>query len=74
MIDKFWMVYVEDTKGCTHKHINRTEAMEEAERLLRQPQNTGKKVYILESVGYTHFEPMPVKWETLKPITGYSEF
>jgi len=68
-MDKFWMCFVEGTSSCSMQHINRTEAMEEAERLLRQDRNIGKKVYLLEVVGYVHFEQMPVKWEqTIKTI------
>lgn len=66
-MDKFWMCYVEGTKGCSARHINRTVAMEEAERLLKLPSNVGKKVYLLEVVGYVQFEQPPVKWETLYP-------
>ena len=64
-MDKFWMCYVEETNNCSHKHYNRTEAIAEAERLLRMPSNANKKVYLLEVVGYAHHEPMPIKWESL---------
>ena len=64
-MDKFWMCFVEGTEGCHCRHSNRTEAMEEAERLLQKPKNIGKKVYLLEVVGYAHFGPMPLKWENL---------
>lgn len=63
---KFWMVYVEGTSHCSVKHFNEAEAMEEAERLLRLPNNAGKKVYLLEVIGFVHFEMMPIKWEQLK--------
>jgi len=64
-MEKFWMCLVEGTLGCYKQYINRTAAMEEAERLLRKSKNTDKKVYLLEVVGYIHFEQMPVKWESL---------
>lgn len=65
MLDKFWMCYVQDSDGCKVRHINRTEAMEEAERLSRLPSNAGKKVYLLVVVGYVSYEPMPLKWKNL---------
>ena len=64
-MEKFWMVLVEGTGGCSVKHLNRTEAMEEAERLARQEKNIGKRVDLLEAVGYACVEKVPVKWVNL---------
>jgi hypothetical protein len=63
---KFWMVYVEGSRGCSRKHDTRQSAIDEAERLLRLPDNAGRNVFLLESMGYVHFEPLPVKWEMIK--------
>ena len=60
---KFWMCYVEGTKGCSKQHTKEDEARAEAERLLREPENFGKIVYLLETVGCVSFEQAPVKWE-----------
>ena len=65
-MDKFWMVYVEGTQGCKIPHLTRQNAIDEAERLLRLPSNVGRKVFLLESMGYVHCEPLPVKWEVIK--------
>jgi len=51
-MDRFYMVLVEGTPGCKVRHTNKDEAFREAERLLRQPQNNDKKVYLLEAVDY----------------------
>lgn len=63
--DKFWMVYVEGTRGCSRRHTEYEIAKGEAERLLKQPCNYGKKVYLLEAVEFVHFEEMPVQWKEI---------
>ena len=59
-MDKFWMVLVEGTEGThkTYATINLAEV--EAERLAVQ---TGKRVYVLESIEACAPQPRPVVWE-----------
>lgn len=68
---KFWCCYVEGTGGFGHKHPTPAEASAEAERLARQYQNIGNKVYVLEAEDYCIVPEMPVEWH---PMPTYSEF
>ena len=63
---KFWMVYVEGTSGCTHKHLTQDLAMAEAERLARLSDRVGRNVFILESTAFCVSPERPVIWESLK--------
>ena len=60
MPQKFWMVWVKDTPTTSHRHTSYESALVEAERIARQPQNAGKKVYILMSVDYRFVEQQPL--------------
>jgi len=65
---KFWMLIVQGSSGgCRVQHTNKDEAMREAERLLQQPQNEGKKVFLLEAVGFARIVPTPIEWVALLP-------
>lgn len=59
---KFWCCYVEGTGGFRHQHPDMDGAAKEAERLAAQPQNYGKKVYVLETVGCCAAVHPPVTW------------
>jgi hypothetical protein len=60
-MQKFWMVWVEGTRGPTYQHLGSNEAVIEAERLARMPENTNKRVYILEARAYCAVTN--IKWE-----------
>jgi hypothetical protein len=64
MENRFWMVFIEGRAGPTKQHIECNEARLEAERLLRLPNNRGRKAYILEAVSYGLIEEPPVVWST----------
>ena len=66
MYEKFWTCLVEGTDGGTHhRHANTSDARVEAERLARQPQNRGRKVFIMESVAYYRAPEAPIEWHNL---------
>ena len=67
-MEKFYMVWVEGTRGSAVTHKDPLEAIREAERLARLPANIGKKVYTLETEGYCQVEPqlMPVVWKNIE--------
>ena len=68
-MDKFWMVYMKGKRGCKgiHSiHSTRPEAEAKAEELLRLLNNSNIKVFLLESIGYAHYKPLPIKWEVIK--------
>ena len=48
----FWMVWVHDTPTTEKRHPSYLEAQQEADRVARQPKNSGKKVYILQALDY----------------------
>jgi hypothetical protein len=57
---KFWMVWVHDTPTTKHRHPSRELAQAEADRIAQQPQNLGKKVYVLEAVDYRYVPEKPI--------------
>jgi len=61
-MEKFFMLYVKGRQGPAVKHFSQEEAMAEAERLAQLPENLGKKVYLLEAIGYCEVELTPVTW------------
>lgn len=63
---KFWMVLVDDTRGCTYKHGTLGSARKEAERLLRLPEHSGRGVSILEAVEYGYIHYPPVEWAPMR--------
>lgn len=62
-MEKFWMLLVDGTTTCSRKHLTLSGAQEEAARLLNQPQNQGKRVHLLESIGYGVIGHQPVRWQ-----------
>jgi len=56
---KFWMVWVHDTPTTKHRHPSRKLAQAEADRIAQQPQNLGKKVYVLEAIDYRYVPEYP---------------
>ena len=67
-MDKFWMVLVDGTRLTSHQHASFDIARQEAERLLRLPENivSGRGVTILEAVFYGTIEASPVRWEVIE--------
>ena len=65
MNEQFWMVWIEGKSGPTKKHFAVDDARVEAERLLRLPENRGRKAYILEGQSLGAIESPPVIWQTL---------
>ena len=65
MNEKFWMVWIKGKSGPTHQHFTADEARLEAERLLRLPENQGRKAFILECVSIGAIESPPVIWRTV---------
>lgn len=61
-MDIFWMVYVDGKTGSTIPHSSMEGAMQEAERLVGQETNRGRKVYVLRTVGVCEAEPICVRW------------
>lgn len=60
---RFWVNWVEDTSGgFYYKYETLQAAREEAERLARQPQNKGSKVYVMECVGWCEVLETPILW------------
>lgn len=58
----FWMLYAEGGSAPSAKHMTVEEMEKECERIARQ---SGKKVYILKTVGFMEIEkplPPPVKF------------
>ena len=62
MPQKFWMVWVHNTPTTNRRHPSYESARQEAERVVRQPNNVGRKVYILEAVNYCYVDVMPITW------------
>jgi len=64
---KFWMVLLDGTDSCRHKHETLEAAKIEAERLLHQAQKSDYRrangVTILEAVERGSMEWPPVTWE-----------
>jgi len=65
MANKFWMVLVDGTFGCSYRHPSLESARREAERLLRLPSNQEKGVTILEAMEYGRIKYPPVAWEAI---------
>ena len=62
MSQRFWMVWVHDTPTTEKRHPTLDSAIEEAERVARQPKNIGKQVYVLSALGYCRADLVPVRW------------
>ena len=62
LMEKFWMVYAEATKGSHYRHLTLDDAKKEAERLARLKNLKGRKIYILECVAYCSFSNKSVEW------------
>ena len=62
---KFWMVWVHDTPTTKKRHTTLDSAVQEAERVARQPANIGKPVYVLEPTVYCHVDLVPVVWQNI---------
>ena len=62
-MEKFWICWVEGTTFATimHKHSSFDVAQKESERLAKQPQNDGKRVYVFECCGASLVKS--VTWE-----------
>jgi hypothetical protein len=60
-VNTFWMVYIDGTMGCTHKHLKYSEAKNEAARLALLPTNRGCKVFVLRATDYVIVET-PAQW------------
>ena len=65
MPKKFWMVWVKNTPTTEHRHPSFAEADKEANRVARQPNNVGKKVYVLEAMDYRWVQEKPLTHEVL---------
>ena len=65
MESKFYMCYVEDSRGCSYIHPSLEDARTEAERLTKMPGNEGKRVYIMESIQFCQVEYPPVNWHIM---------
>ena len=61
-MEKFFMSYVKEERGPAIQHFSQEEAEAEAERLAQLTENLGKKVYLLEAIGYCEVELTPVTW------------
>ena len=69
-MNRFWTNFVEGTAGgYGHRHDTLESARQEAERLAKMPGNRGKKVYVLELVGFCQSQDIPVTWKSLLLIT-----
>lgn len=65
--EQIYTCFVEGTDGGRHhKHFTEPDACKEAERLARQPQNKGRKVYVMETIGYCIVPETPVEWYGVK--------
>ena len=64
MNEQFWMVWIEGKSGPTKRHFAVDDARVEAERLLRQLGNQGRRAFILESTSVGAIES-PVSWRTV---------
>jgi len=61
--EKFWNCLVEGTDGGFHyKHSSIENAVAEAKRLARLAGNKGRKVYVLETVGFCEVPEVPVEY------------
>ena len=65
MPQKFWMVWVHNTPTTEKRHTSFESACVEADKLARQMQNTGRKVYVLEAMDYRWVAQTPLTHETL---------
>lgn len=67
MEETFWNCWVEGTNGgIYHKHALYHEAEREAERLAQL--NMGRKVYIMESMGYCIIPKAPIEWHQIREV------
>ncbi len=61
-LDTFYFCYVKGQGVLQHIHMSLEMATGEAKRLARVPENYGKKVFILQPVGYYEAIERPVEW------------
>ena len=64
-MDRFFMLYVEGRNVPKVIHEAQPDAVREAERLARLPENRGRMVYVLETVKVCYVGPSPVTWSKL---------
>jgi len=66
---KFWMLYVKGRSIPKVCHLSDEEALQEAARLARLPENVGRRVYLLEAVKYCFVDgtapPPLLVWQRL---------
>jgi hypothetical protein len=63
-MEKFWVCWVEDSANLIGKFVHHDtfeKAQKESERLARQPQNDGRKVFVFECCGASLVKS--VTWE-----------
>lgn len=60
--EKFWMVLVDGTETCRHKHQTLEAARLEAERLIKTTPHYDKGVTILEAMEHGTIIYPPVEW------------
>ena len=65
-MEKFYMIWVEGTRGPAVTHEDIGEAKREAERLARE--SAGKRVYTLEAKSYCQIQvsSLPVVWRNIE--------
>lgn len=67
-MNKFWAVWRDSGGACPNKrHAEKQDAINEAERLVRQ---TGERYYILEVIGEVVPTQAPVEWREYKEGCG----
>ena len=65
MPQKFWMVWGRNIRTTGRRYPTLDEACVEADRVARQTENIGKKVYVLESIDYRWVAPVSLTYEKL---------
>ena len=71
-MERYWNCYVEGTDGGRHYHHWTLEsAIIEAKRLARLSQ--GRKVYVLEVVGFCEVPEPPVEWHQFESPSGVED-
>jgi len=66
----YWVCYVEGKSIPRVLHEEWEEAHDEGVRLAQLPENRGKKVYIMESIGFFYTPTPPVNWYPLRSCDG----
>lgn len=68
-MDNFWTTCVQGTTGGTgYQHDTLQSALTEAERLANMKNNIGKRVYVLECVGWFEIPKQPTNWHPIDRI------